>query len=180
MKIAVGVVFAALSLSCGAMAEQRIGPFLTGMAGVGDNSGSAFGAGAKYEWLFSDTLGLDLHAGYLHDSDADMGIFPLEFGPVFVIPLNSLAITLGAGGCYAIPTESEIDPALGFYAAAGIRGPISDGMEWFAEAQYVKVEGDSDTRGDYWLNNYTYVYQESGMSLDINAIGISAGILWKF
>ena len=114
MKTTIGAVLAALFLSYGAMAEQRIGPFLTGMAGVGDNSGSAFGAGAKYEWLFSDSFGLDLHAGYLQDSDADMGIFPLEFGPVFVIPLSSLAINLGAGGCYAIPTESEIDRLLGF------------------------------------------------------------------
>ena len=182
MKKAIGMVIAVACLTCGAMAEQRVGPFLTGMAGVGDNSGSVFGGGVKYEWLFSETFGLDLHAGYLHDSDADMGIVPLEFGPVMVIPLESLALTLGAGGCYAIPTDSEfdLDPALGFYAAVGIRGPISDGMEWFAEAQYVKVEGDSETRGDYWLNDYTYVVQELGYSLDINAVGIAAGILWYF
>lgn len=182
MRTTVCLIAAMMFLACGAMAEQRLGPFMSGMAGVGDNSGSAFGAGAKYEWLFNETFGLDLRAGYLHDSDGDMGIVPLEFGPTVVIPLDPLAVTLGAGGCYAIPTGSDedIDPALGFYAAAGIRGPISDGLEWFAEAQYVKVEGDSETRGDYWLNSTTYVVQESGFSLDLNAIGINAGILWKF
>ena len=180
MKRILGIVIATACLTYSAMAEQSVGPFLTGMASIGDNSGSAFGAGLKYEWLFNENFGIDLHAGYLNDSEADMGIIPLEFGPVVVFPLDSLSLTLGAGGLYAIPTDSDIDPALGFYASAGIRGPISDGMEWFAEAQYSKVEGDSNAGGGYWVNDHTYVVQELGLALDINAIGVNAGILWKF
>lgn len=180
MRISIGVVVAMACLTCGAMAEQRVGPFLTGMSSVGDNSGSAYGAGVKYEWLFNKNIGIDLHAGYLKDSEADTSLIPLEFGPVFVFPFSSLALTLGIGGLYAMPTDSDLDAALGFYASAGIRGPISDGLEWFAEAQYAKVKGDEDTGGGYWRDAYTYVLHESGQTLDINAIGANIGVLWKF
>jgi len=179
MKKAIVLVVATICVVCTAVAEQRVGPFLSAMASVGDESGSAFGGGLKYEWLSSQNFGINLVAGYLNDDD--MGLIPLEFGPVYVISLDPLAITIGAGGLYGIPDDSDIDAALGFYAATGIRGPVSDGIEWFAELQYVNVKGDdevSTSRRDFsWGHTVTTITKPS---LDFSAVGLNAGILWKF
>jgi len=162
MRRIVVAVVALACLACGAVGEDRIGPFLTGMTSLGDKSGGAVGGGIKYEWLSGKNVGLDLHAGYLNDGT--IGLIPLEFGPVILFPLESVAWTLGAGGLYAIPIEGEADAALGLYAAAGIRGPISPNMEWLAEAQYVYVKGE----------------EKSGGNLDFSGAGLSVGILWIF
>ncbi|MFH0881220.1 MAG: hypothetical protein V2A34_16025 [Lentisphaerota bacterium] len=164
-----------MGLAYGVRAEQRVGVFASGMISSGDKSGSAFGGGLKYEWLFMQNLGVDLRAGYLNDSST--GLIPLEFGPVFVIPLDPVSLTLGAGGLYGIPTDSSIDSALGFYASAGVRGPISGGMEWFAEAQYAYLKGDDKKTTTYNARGYTTT---SSAHLDFSAIGLNAGVLWKF
>lgn len=181
MKRIACLMFGIVCLTSAAFGEGRIGPFVTGMASIGDESGSAFGGGLKGEWLFSKNLGIDLHAGYLKDSEGDMGIIPLEFGPVVVIPLDPISLTLGAGGLYAIPTDGDADAALGFYAAGGIRGPMSDGMEWFVEAQYVNVKGDdkeTTTRTDYsWGYRIETITEPH---LDFSAVGLNVGLLWKF
>jgi hypothetical protein len=156
MKKRISIFVSLLCLTCSAMAEQRIGPFLTGAAAVGEESGSAFGGGLKYEWLINENIGIDLHAGYMNDGE--VGHFPLEFGPVVAFPLETGSLTLGAGGLCGIPEESG-DAALGFYASVGVRGPLSfdGGMEAFAELQYVDVSGDD---------------------LDYSAVELNIGILW--
>lgn len=170
------VFFAALScLLSGAMAEQRVGPFVTGMMSAGDDSGSAFGGGLKYEWLFSENLGLDVHAGYL--SDSDIGLMSLAVGPTLVFPIDSVSLSLGAGALYGIPQDSDADAALGFYAGVGIRGPLSDGVEWFIEGQYASIEGDENTETRYYSRGYTITSEEH---LDFSAAGMNVGVLWKF
>ena len=175
MKKSIGMVAALVCLTCNAMAEQRVGPFVTGMASSGDESGSAFGVGLNYEWLFNQTLGIDVHAGYL--SDGDVGLIPLEFGPVVVFPSDPISITLGAGAVYGKPTDGDIDPALGFYGSAGVRCPVSDGVEWFAEAQYVSLKGDDKETTTYFRNGYSTISQPH---LDISAFGLNLGVLWEF
>ena len=175
MKKIACMVVGVLCLAGAAGAESRLGPFVTGMASVGDESGSAFGAGVKYEWLFTENFGIDLRGGYINDGD--MGLIPLMFGPVAVIPLDPLALTLGAGGLYGIPTDGDADSALGFYAAAGLRGPASGNMEWFAELQYSNVKGDDNETTTYSRWGYSTV---SEAHLDFSAIGLNVGLLWKF
>ena len=167
MKSTLGAVVALVFLVCGAMAEHRAGLFFAGVSSVGGESGSAFGGGLKYEWLFHDHVGIDMRGGYLKDYKDDMVLIPVALGPVVVLPLDSLALYLGVGGLYGILQDSvgDADPALGFYALAGIRGPISGGAEWFAEAQYDKIKGDEDTSDGY---------------IDFNALGLNLGVLWKF
>lgn len=177
------IAFALIGMVCltgAAFGEGRVGPFLTGMSSTGDESGSAFGGGVKGEWLFTENIGIDLRAGYLKDSEGDAGIIPLEFGPVLVMPMDPLSLTLGAGGLYGIPQGSDLDdadPALGFYAAAGLRGPISDGLEWFVEAQYASVKGDDETETTYYSWGWR---RTSAQHLDFSGIGLNIGLLWKF
>ena len=177
MKASIWIVISMVCLTCSAMAEleQRVGPFLTGMASVGDESGSAFGGGAKYECLFNPNFGLDVHVGYL--TDGDIGLIPVALGPIAVIPLDPVSLTLGAGALYGIPSEGGADPALGFYAAVGVRGPATEGMEWFVEAQYVDVKGDDNSETTYTSWSIT---RTSSEKLDFSAVGLNLGVLWKF
>ncbi len=175
MKKIICVMIGVACLGSVAMGESRLGPFVSGIAAVGDESGSAFGAGVKYEWLFNENFGLDLRGGYINDGD--IGLIPLTFGPVAVIPLDPLALTLSAGGLYGIPTDGDADSELGFYAAAGLRGPVSGNMEWFAELQYSYVKGDDKETTTYYGWGYRTVSEEH---LDFSGIGLNIGVLWKF
>ena len=166
MKSTIGAVVTLVFLACGAMAEHRAGPFLTGLTSVGDESGSALGGGLKYEWLIHQNFGIDFRGGYLKDYKDDMALIPLALGSVVVFPMDAICLFLGAGGLYGILQDSvaAADPALGFYALAGIGGPVSGGAEWFAEAQYDKIKGDENTSDGY---------------IDFNAVGLNLGVLWK-
>ncbi len=170
-----GVAILVLTLN-GWAADQRFGPMVSAMMSAGEESGSAFGAGVKYESLLTPTVGLDVRGGFIHDGD--IGLIPLMFGPVFLIPLDALTVSVGAGGLYGIPTGSDADNALGFYALVGLRGPTSDdSIEWFAEVQYSDVEGDSASSTTITPGRIT---RTSSEKLDFEAIGVNVGILLKF
>ena len=161
------------------MAESRLGPYVTGMISTGDDSGNAFGAGAKYEWLFHERFAADLHAEYAYDPDGEMGVILLGFGPSIVFPTDALTFWLGAGGLYGIPSGGDWiddDPALGFYAAAGMRGAIADGQEWFAELMYADVDGGDNSKTTYYPWGYSY---SSGGNIDLSAVGLNVGLLWR-
>lgn len=175
MKKIACMVIAAAGLTTGAFGDSRVGPFVSGMASAGNGSGSAFGGGIKYEWLFHENLGIDLRGGYYNDGD--MGLIPLQFGPTVVIPVDPLAVTFGAGGVFAIPTDGDADPAFGFYAVGGIRGPLANGVEWFSEVEYANVKGDDNEKTTYHRYGYTTV---SEPHLDFSAVGLNVGLLWKF
>ena len=99
----------------------------------------------KYEWLFTENFGVDVRASYL--SGDDMYVIPLELGIIGILPLEGVSLHAGVGAGYYIPedvSESYVfgtvegpDAAFGFYAVAGIRLPMADNMEFFAEAKYL-------------------------------------------
>ncbi len=173
MKKILSVVGVLACLNLAASAEMRVGPFLSAMVATGDDSGEAFGGGGKFEWLSSINLGADARVGYLNDGD--IGLVPLMLGPTYVVPIQDVALTLGAGFIYGIPTDNDYDSAPGFYLSAGVRGRISDDMEWFAELQYVDVQGDDNEKTTYYPWGYSYEWNK----IDFTGIALHAGVLWK-
>ena len=181
MKKIVCVMLGMVCLTCGAYGENRIGAYVSAMSLIGDGEGELFGGGVRYEWLFSQNVGVDLRASYLDFSDGDTGVIPLMLGPIVVIPVNSITLTFGAGGMYTMLTDGDAEDALGFYANAGARGPISDGLEWFAEIQYSDVTFDGETTTE--RRDYSWGYTISTIEYadaEIQAIGANAGVLWHF
>lgn len=186
MKKVAYIMIGFACLTSAALGESRFGPFASWL---NSNSEDAFGGGLKYEWLFTQNLGVDVRASYL--SDEDMYVIPLELGLVGVWPLQGLSLYASLGGGYYIPEDvsrdygfGEIegpDAAFGFYGAAGIRLPAADNMEFFAEVKYTKAESDEETGGGYWRNSYNYVVSETTkLGMDLDGVGVNAGLLWTF
>lgn len=176
-------VFCVLGSASG---ESRVGPFASWVTSDDEN---AVGAGVKYEWLFNENFGVDVRASYL--TSDDLYIIPLEAGLLGILPLDKVSLYAGAGAGYYIPEDTGLnmpwgkvegpDPAFGFYVLAGIRLPVGDRMELFAEGKYTQAESDEETGGGYWRNGSTYVVSETTkMGMEIDGMGANLGLLWKF
>lgn len=176
------IMFAIVCLTGAAIGDSRVGPFASWLT---SNDEDAFGGGLMYEWLLHENLGIDVRASYVTGN----GIYlvPLELGLVGILPLEKESLYAGAGIGYYIPEDTSADygsgevtgpdPSVGFYAVAGIRIPMADTMEFFAEAKYTTAEDDSrsDSSGMMtWSRSGT---TDHGMDLD--GFGANLGFLWK-
>jgi hypothetical protein len=183
MKKSIGMVAALVCLTCSAMAESRIGPFVSW---IKSNDANAFGGGLKYEWMFSEKVGVNARVAYL-SSDGD-SVVPLLLGIMGVLPLEGCSLYAGVGGGYFIPNSSDgetPDAAFGFYVDAGVRCPISDKVDLFAEVGYVQAKGDdteTTTHGSGRTSRgyYTYTSTVTTGGLDISGPVVNLGIALRF
>jgi hypothetical protein len=181
MKKLACILVGLMCLTGGAFGEGKLGPILSW---IKSNDSNAFGGGLEYEWQFNKNLGLDVRAGYLTDSD--MYVIPIEVGIIGILPLEGLSLYAGIGCGYFIPEDIGYgsiegpDSAFGYYGVAGIRLPMAENVEFFAELNYTKAESDEETGGGYWRNSYTYVISETTkLGMDLDGIGANVGILWN-
>lgn len=172
-------------LASAALADFRVGPFASWVALEDED---AMGGGLLCELMLTDNLGIDARASYLEVED--YYLVPLELGLVGLLPIGGVSLEAGAGAGYYIPedvsetiyTPREVelegpDPEVGFYVVAGVRVPLGDNVQLFAEGKYTKVDGDSETKRETWATGWSEVTKPG---LQIDDYGANAGLLWSF
>jgi len=177
MKRVIGITLVLICLTCSAMAESRISPFLSWAS---NNGMSALGGGLQYEFMINANFGIAGRAAYLTASGDS--IMPLTLGLTGVLPLKGISLYAAVGGGYFIPNTEDPndkpDAAFGFYLGGGIRVPIAKAIDFFAEIAYLNAKSEKTITESGSGPGYYWEYTRT-ISMDVSGPAINLGITFK-
>lgn len=177
VKKSMRVILVLVCLSCSAIAESRISPFLSWAR---NNGASALGGGLQYEFMFNANIGITGRAAFL--TAGGDSIVPLTIGLTGVLPLNGISLYASVGGGYFLPNtkdpDDRPDAAFGFYLGGGIRVPVSKAVDFFAEIDYLSAKSEKTITESGSGPGYYWEYTRTN-SMDISGPAVSLGITFK-
>lgn len=168
---------------------------------VGDLDEAA-GGGVKLAIPITDTVNIDLRGTYYEQikdenffddlfeedesvfRDNAVDITPIEAGISFNLASDApVNFVLGAGASYFLldSDRGEIDDEVGWYGSAGLELASQGSVGFFAEAVYRSAEGtvESDP-GDFEDIDDIEDVDFDDVAIDLDGIGINAGIVWRW
>lgn len=139
-----------------------------------DDLGEGYGGGVKLELNPIDVLSIDGRAGYLHFSDTDIDMFPLEVAGLWNFPILFERVVPYAGvgaGYYLFEGDgADIDAEIGYFPVAGLEIGFHK-FSLMGEARYLFLNPEADD-GNGPLETVT--------DPDVDGLGVNLGLLWRF
>jgi opacity protein-like surface antigen len=140
----------------------------------GDDLGQGYGGGAKLELNPIDLVSVDARASYIHFSDTDVDMYPLEAaGLLNLSAIGERIVAYGGAGVgyyYFDADEADLDDAVGFFPVVGLEVGFHR-LSVLAEARWLFLEADIDSARDE-LRNLD--------DADVDGLGINLGLLFRF
>lgn len=164
-----------------------------------DVAGDTAGGGISLGIPLGEVIGLDVRATYFEELTDDplenafdsndpvfqevgINVTPLEIGLRFNIPAGSAVRPyFGAGaGYYLLDSDfGEVKDEVGYYGLFGLEFGDQEGMAFFAEATYRKIEGEVKLDPDD-LEDIDDIDIEDHATFDLDGVGANAGLRWHF
>jgi hypothetical protein len=164
-----------------------------------DALGDSYGGGAKLDFTFGGTVGLEFRGTYYPDLGEDFGELIDDDDPVFDFEAEAIPVDVGVtlqfgsgknffisgGGTYWFLDSNlgEIDDEVGWYAAAGFKsGNPAGGVGFFVEGIYRDVDGTVDTDLDEIddIDDIDDIDRAEHVGLDLSGVGVNAGVVFRF
>ena len=116
-----------------------------------DDLGEGYGGGAKLELNPIDMVSVDARASWIHFSDTNIDMIPLELAGLLNFPLIGERIVpyIGAGAGYYLfeGSGADLDDEVGFFPLAGLEIGLQR-LSILAEARWLFLETDVDSAKD--------------------------------
>ncbi|NLH44040.1 MAG: hypothetical protein GX448_19560 [Planctomycetes bacterium] len=136
--------------------------------------GAGYGGGAKVEINPIDLVSVDARAGWIHFSDVNVDMVPLEAAALlnFSALGERIVAYVGAGGGYYLfdcDTE-DLDDSVGFFPLVGMEVGFHR-VSVLAEARWLFLEADVDSAKDELKNLH---------DADVDGFGVNLGVIFRF
>jgi hypothetical protein len=136
--------------------------------------GAGYGGGAKVEINPIDLISVDARASWIHFSDVNIDMIPLELAALlnFSALGERIVAYVGAGGGYYFfdSDEEDLDDDVGFFPLVGVELGFHK-VSVLAEARWLFLEADVDSAQDE-LQNLD--------DADVDGFGVNVGVLFRF
>lgn len=164
-----------------------------------DVAGDTAGGGIGFHFPFNDTVGLELRATYFEELSDDplenafdsndpvfqnkgINVTPVEVAVRFNIPAGDVVHPyFSAGvGYYLLDSDfGEVNDEVGYNGTFGLGFGDQEGMQFFAEATYRKVEGQVELDPNDF-DDIDDIDVKDKVNFDLDGVGLNAGLRWFF
>ncbi len=172
------MVFVLVAMGClmasGCSTGSGLEGAVYGSALDSDDLGQGYGGGVKLELNPIDVFSIDARAGYLHFSDTDIDMFPLEIAGLLNFPIlfERIVPYVGVGAGYYLfdGDGADIDDEIGYFPLAGLEIGFHK-FSLMGEVRYLFLNPKAEN-GNGPLETVT--------DPDIDGVGANVGLLWRF
>ena len=197
VAILAGATALLLCFAAAPPAQAAFGFSIYGSYWEPDDAGDTAGGGLELAFPLSPRVDIDLRGSYfeeldpeplqvLFDSDspfrnAGLEVLPIELGIRFNLAPKLTAVQpyIGGGaGYYLLDSDfGDVDDEGGWFGVLGLGFGDREGASFFVEGQYRRIEATVEEDPD---NPFDFEGFDRNVKLDLDGIGINAGVTWRF
>ncbi len=163
-----------------------------------DAAGDTAGGGISLGLPFNETWAIELRGTYFEElsddplanafdsddtvfQDQGISVIPAEVGVRLSFPQDSFRPYASFGaGYYLLDSDfGEVDDEVGYYGALGAAFGNPDGIQFFVEANYRKMEGEVRLDPED-LDDIDDIDIDDTATFDLDGFGANVGLRWNF